>query len=55
MSYMLEPPHFPGTYYDASIVYILTGDLIKDAAHSQMMLEHNYAMPQRVIIGVRHE
>lgn len=55
MSYMLEHPHYPGTFYDASLVYIRTGDAMKDAAHRLMMAENSYCIPQRVIIGVAEE
>lgn len=48
---MLEHPHYPGVFYDASLVYIRTGDVMKDAAHRLMMHEHSYSIPQAFIVG----
>lgn len=48
---MIEHPHYPGTFYDPSIVYIHTGDPVKDAAHKLMVAEATYCIPQTVIIG----
>lgn len=49
---MLEHPQHPGTFYDSGLVYIRTGDAVKDAAHRLMMTEHTYCIPQSVIVGV---
>lgn len=49
---MIEHPQYPGVFYDPSIVYIRTGDAVKDAAHRLMMTEHSYRIQQAVVIGV---
>lgn len=47
----LEHPHQPGVFYDAGIVYIHTGDAVKDLAHRMMMVERTGCIPQTVVIG----
>lgn len=48
---MLEHPQCPGLFYDASIVYVRTGDAAKDLAHRLMMMEHTGCIPQTFVIG----
>ena len=48
---LVEHPQHPGVFYDPGLVYILTGDPAKDVAHTAMMIEHTYCLPQRVVIG----
>lgn len=52
---LLEHPQYPGLFYDAGLVYIRTGDALKDTTHRLMMSEHTYCIPQAFIIGAIEE
>ena len=52
---LIEHPQQPGVFYDPSIVYIHTGDPLKDAGYRVLRSAHDYSIPQTWIIGATDE
>lgn len=45
---LVEHPDHPGLFYDPLIVYIPTGDAVKDAAYRMMRAEETYSFPRKL-------
>ena len=53
MSGLVEHPDHPGLFYDPLIVYIPTGDAVKDAAYRMMRAEETYSFSQKWDLGAK--